>query len=381
MNAVTSATPPPFDARQRAAQLIDETPGGVFHLDGVRWGFDETGQYPDWKAHFSDAVVDTSRVKDVYVAIEPFKPEWLAAHSFLKFEFEPGAEVHNANGASDRALVVSMEAHLRQGQTFSLLGGLMRKFGAVYQVGTWSDVVQKTCRGMGHKIILNRLDLSQEQKQRLLRNTLHRAVADHSHEYYNTVTNSCLTNAMREIDMGLPWYKRISTWVVPGLLPNIAASLPRTADVILTAHRALTADAPVLIQPDKTLYPQDQATIGPVTRAAAFLSGNRAFVPLIRLASVAGAVAVGATLGVHPLGLAAMGLVGQFVGRVTAESIQRRSHTQLEPSEPYEAGAHQPQVLAAAQPPLHAEALPHAEPPLDAEAEQAVLSGSPHSTD
>ena len=321
-----------FDPRQGAARLLSET-DDLFHLDGVRWGFDECGSYDTWVGRFRDAVVDAKRVVNVWLAIEPFAPEWIAAHSFLVFEMAPEAPVRDSLGHTDGALVVSAEAHLRVGQSFSLVAGMRRAYPMMMQVGTWSDVVEKTCRGEGHKIIRHCLALTDAQKRDMLVSAIRRATSGKC-GYYNTLTNSCLTTAIREINAAVPRRERIWNWIIPGLVPNLAAALPRTAPIFLTARHALSATPCILTQPEESRFPGQQARLTAIGRAARGLSQSLLWRPGLRLGGLALGLAVAREGRMGRVGTTAVALFGQMVGRVVADVVKSQVNVRFEPSEP-----------------------------------------------
>jgi hypothetical protein len=320
-----------LDPRQTQARFVGQTPDGRVRLDGVRCGFDEVGDFNDWLPRFREASVDPRAVREVYLTIEPFAPEWLAAHAFLAFEFAPGQGVRSADGAGDEGLVVSVEARVPRGEEYDLLAGMMRRYRIVYQVGIWSDAVQKSCRGMGHKLIRHRLVLSPAQKEKLLRNTIRTATADHGGQFYNTVTNSCLTSAIKEINSALPWRHRVWAWIAPGI-PNLAAALPRTADIVLTARHALDGTPCILTQPELHRWPEQQARNNTLTKMAARLSVTRLWRPAVRLAGLAIGAALGGRTTARRVGFA---VLGQIAGRVVADLTRSRALTRFEPSEAY----------------------------------------------
>lgn len=323
-----------YDQRLTVARLLEERADHHFRLDGVRWGFDQRGAYDDWLPIVRETIVEASGVKDAYLTIEPFAPEWLAAHAFLSFDFEAGAEVRSSDGHVDGGLAVSVEARVPKGRSYGLVRGMMRAYGIVYQVSTWTDVVEKACLAQGHKLVRHRLVLDPAQKRTLLVNTLRCATADHTRAYYNTLTNSCLTSAIREIDSALPRSRRVRLWLMPGL-PNIAAALPRTADIVLTMRHALDDQPCILTQPVAAMYPTQQAVNNRVTRTAARLSTRPGWRPAMRGLGVVAGLGAGQALRLGMVGRVALALVGHTVGRVVADLTKSRATTRFEPSEPY----------------------------------------------
>jgi len=319
---------------QRPAENLGVTPDGRVKMGNVRWGFTEApGASPE--PVFQQATVDPTKVKDVYVVLEPFKPEWIAGHSFLMFDFKDGEGVRAQDGTTDSGLVVSVEARLREGQRFSLPEGMKKKFGLVYQLGSWKDVVQKSCRNAPHKLIRYRLKLDDGQKEQLLRNSLDASFKDRSAEFYNTVTDSCYSNVVHLLNGVLPREKRIHEWLLPGVLYNPAADLPLTASFVLGMKGVIDDSPPVLTQPDRRKFPDAQATdsfFKKAARAASELPGWHV------ASAMAGAVlgaAAGALVPPPGVGLLLGGLLGGSAANEASHWLERESHCRLEPAEKY----------------------------------------------
>ena len=215
--------PRPEDYRpdQRAAKLLSGAPGGpAATLSNVRWGFVEQGPKQAWKPVFQNTTVRTGQVKEVFVMMEPFKPEWLAAHGMLGFEFKKDRPLVGANGKRARGLVLSVEAHLEKNEPYNLIDGMKDKFEIVYQMSTMKDIYQKCLVKQGHKLIKHKLRLTQAQKDALLQNTLAAAVKDRSSETYHTTRNSCYQNVQRLINEVVPRRQRVRQWLVRVPLPG-----------------------------------------------------------------------------------------------------------------------------------------------------------------
>ncbi|MHB2016678.1 MAG: lipoprotein N-acyltransferase Lnb domain-containing protein [Candidatus Xenobia bacterium] len=129
---------------QRPARM--QRDGDAFLLESVRFGFIERGPHlEDWKPNFGTARIVPGQVAHVYVDVSPFSPpETVAGQAFLVFQFDS----HHPT-LDSRALVVSMEARLRQGQSFSLLGGSLGRFPILYQFGSWRDSCTRTAAARG----------------------------------------------------------------------------------------------------------------------------------------------------------------------------------------------------------------------------------------
>jgi hypothetical protein len=202
-----------YQPEQRPASLV-ATAADSLTLSNVRWGFGKGG-----RPRFEDTTIRPDQVKDVYLILEPFQPEWLAAHGALGFELDKGGVV-GADGKRSAGLVLSVEARLKKGQSYSLVEGFKDRFGIVYQVGTMTDFYQKTVARQGNRVIRYRLKLTAAQKQALLRNALAEAVQDRSGEHYHTTRNSCYQNVHRILNTVLPRDQRVRDWLVRVPLPG-----------------------------------------------------------------------------------------------------------------------------------------------------------------
>src|SRR5262249_29988629 len=143
---------------------------------------------------------DPSKLEKVYLAVEPFRLGLVAAHCMAVYQFSepiPGLD-------GDKRLVVSVEARLRDGQKYSALKGFGKNFGLIYQLCSFGDRCQKSCQHQDHHIILHELELTGEQQQRLLANSLQAALKDHSGELYHNSRNSCFTNQVDLLNTVLP---------------------------------------------------------------------------------------------------------------------------------------------------------------------------------
>jgi len=323
-----------FGPDQRQSKFVGRSVDGTVHLDDVRWGFVEGGG-SDAEGNtpiFLDAYVNPDDVRDVYMVIEPFEPEWLMAHAFLYFEM-PLRDCHDRH---DEGWVLSVEAHTLKGVRFDAIRGMGRKFPIIYQMGSWRDSIMRRCRILGHHLFCCKLALTPEQKRKLVSKALSEAVKDRHGEYFNTLSDSCFSNALRLLNEVLPSHQRVPEWIVPRVLHHLSASLPTYGDVELYG-RGLLADQPVhVVQPDRTRFPRKQKTRGPLWRVLRRLSEQSAMHPLMRLLGGAAGAVCGARVGRGPLawvGGVVGGYLGQNLGRTISNVVFVRSRVVLEPCE------------------------------------------------
>lgn len=324
-----------WNKEQMPAELIKTLPDGRVEISNVRWGFSEAAEKKDWEPSFQTVTVDPSQVKNVYLAVEPFKPEWIAGHTFLIFEFNNDEAMKTAGGQSDRGLVISVEARLKDGQEFNLVDGMKNKFKIVHQMGSWTDVVQKTCRREGHRILRYPLSLDDSQKEQLLRNGIERACTDRSNEFYHTTQNSCFSNLVHLVNTVLPKSEKIREWLIPSVLYNPAANLPTTSSFVFGAKHIIGDTPPVITEPDKQLFPDAEKKDTVFSRAVRTLSGK----PLWNAAVTMGGVLLGGAVGSMLLPPVIGTVIGAVIGGASAHEgahhLKRESHGRKESSEQF----------------------------------------------
>lgn len=331
--------PRPWDRTQQPAVLQRRNDDGSVVLGGVRWGFVEQGSDPktDWEPRFSPTTVDPSSIKDVYFGLEPFPG---AGHALMVFELD--RPITNAQGESDNRLVLSVEARKKEGEEWGALRGLGKNFGLVYQLGSFSDLVHKTCRRQGHRLELRKLNLSQQQKQELVNNALEEALADRTGEYYHTTRNSCYSGQLRLLNTVLEPEQQIPmrwNWAA-NLLYKPTAVTPVLSGAALKDKGLLVEGPGLLIQPDPGLHPDKQIDAGGLRGTLKSLSSQSWWTPTLRIAGgLAGALAGHQFGGVLPTLIG--GYLGQHVANVAAQEISVSTNVEMtEPTQFYPAHVH-----------------------------------------
>ena len=193
-------------------------------VGNVRWLYNQNPQEGafDW----ATAVIKPELVKEVYFVKKPFAPEWIAAHSLLAFTFEKGGLV-DANGNESTALVLTIEAFLREGQVYDLKAGLKDNFGIVWLLTSWEDYVTRTALVDKARLIPYAVkNLTHQQKADMIRESVRLAAVNREGEYYHTITNNCTNNLLIVINRVLPENRRIRMWTIPYLAYNVRATMP-----------------------------------------------------------------------------------------------------------------------------------------------------------
>ena len=238
----------PWSALQRAATDLGKTQDGLVHLDGVRWDIENN---PDGttieQGVFRDAYINPEKVTDVFLCIKPFteKPGNLPGHALLKFAFAPDAPVRDSQGNQDSALAVSVEVHFKQGQDYDPTGG-QEPQPILYQLGTWSDAIEKATVHDRNPLKVYKLKLSQEQKVALLNERLQASTQDHGQDMYHPVTNSCLSTLIDGVNKVVPSHQQIARTDSDGQ-PVPEATIPLWAPQSFRRYDLLAKPIPEVI--------------------------------------------------------------------------------------------------------------------------------------
>ena len=139
-------------------------------------------RYVDREYHVSEFVA-------AWYGISHFGANGLA-HVFLSFEFE-----------NQQYLTVSIEARLQKKHTdgYSPISGLLRAYNKMVVLATEQDVIGLRSHVRGERVHLYKLDVPDLYTIPLMLNFLREAqVLNREPEFYNTVTDNCMTGLLAE---------------------------------------------------------------------------------------------------------------------------------------------------------------------------------------
>jgi hypothetical protein len=174
---------------------------------------------------YRDETIRLDDVRGAWLVIAPFARVFRGlAHVFLSFELEEG-----------RFISISVEARRRRGQSYSVVGGLFRRFEVTYVVGTETDLLGGRAAG-GDRILLYPLKATPEQARSLFADMLAGAEARRRvPAFYNSLAHNCATVLREHVNRALP-----------ARLPfGVAVFLPGYADGVALAHGLLDTDLPI----------------------------------------------------------------------------------------------------------------------------------------
>lgn len=227
--------PPAYQPRRRQAQLLRNSAEAIV-MGNVRT---LTAEIPamdsfDW----TSMTMKPELIKNVYFIKKPFKPEIVAAHSFLVFTFEKGG-LRDADGKEPMALALSIEGRTRVGQGFSPLTGLRNKFGIIWSLSTWEEYAARTIHHEKGHLVPYPVLLDHAQKAALLREAMTLAAVDREGEFYNTIRNNCTNNLLILMNRVLPKERQLKMWTIPYMAYNVKATMPLMVIKNLQKHGLL----------------------------------------------------------------------------------------------------------------------------------------------
>lgn len=319
-----------FIPEYRDSQFLGMTDDRRVRMSNVRWGFVESENIDDWKPIFKNASLNYRSLKNIYLVVELFPPELIAGHSLSYFEFSDPDALLADDGSHTNGMVLSIEAKLRYGQTYSVVEGFKDSYNIVYQLGTWKDFVQRSTRRYGRKLVRYRLNLTLWQKLMFLKEGLTRAFLDHTGELYNSLNNSCLTDQIKILNTVTSGKQHINDWIIPDKVFSPAAAIPNGTGLLLYRHDLLD-DSPIIItQPDQKFYPDKQFEKSKLEKMFENVSERKWQV---------GMTVAGAALGfvIPPLGAGELlfGALGGYIGFKASKWLEREANYKTETSESY----------------------------------------------
>ena len=143
--------------------------------------------------------------KRTILQVEYFPPEFLAAHTQMRFDLKEGKKITligqnetNKNEVVDlNSLVISFEAvRTYLNPKYDLLKGLLNHFAMGARMFSLQTSYEKIVNKQGHKNDQVVIDFNSEELPRLFKYYIQRGNQNVNHdEMYNTLTNNCTTEA------------------------------------------------------------------------------------------------------------------------------------------------------------------------------------------
>lgn len=161
---------------------------------------------------YFDATFDPADIVDAWMYEQILDGErgWIA-HTFIVFEFD-------STYGDGRFLGLSVETRREKGETYSLVGGMLRAFEVTHIWATERDLVTRRVLFLDYPLTRYRLVLTPDQRARIF-TRFAEETADLAVEpaWYNTVTRNCTSSLVRYANESrpgaIPWDR---SWVLTG---------------------------------------------------------------------------------------------------------------------------------------------------------------------
>lgn len=143
----------------------------------------------DFDARYATRVYDLRKLDSVWYAVSRFSAVPGLAHSFLTFGF------------GDDYVAISVEARREKGEAYGPVRGLLREYELLYVIGAESDVIGLRTNIWKEGVSLYPIRTTPEKMRKAFLGMTRRAegLAERP-EFYNTLTNSCISNIVEHVD-------------------------------------------------------------------------------------------------------------------------------------------------------------------------------------
>jgi hypothetical protein len=175
--------------------------GDTVHIHNFRNArYTESG---DPLLRYEDRTYDLSKLS----SIDYFLSHWSGptiAHTLVSFGFDDG-----------QFLVLSVEARLQHGQSYSPLRGLCRSYELIYLLGDERDIISLRTNIRRERVYLYRVRMPRQEVRQLLVDYLARvSKLSERPEWYNSMMSNCTTNLFYHGRNRVPW------WLTPLIFLN-----------------------------------------------------------------------------------------------------------------------------------------------------------------
>lgn len=143
----------------------------------------------DFKLDYYDKKFDLGKIKSLDFVVQPFKKKPLIGHVFLSFGFENGSY-----------LSVSVESRRKRNKKYSLFWGFFRQYELIYILADEGDILRLRPLHQKDKVYVYPLNIKKEKIKKIFLDIIKRVNRiEGKPEFYNTLTNSCVTNIFKHI--------------------------------------------------------------------------------------------------------------------------------------------------------------------------------------
>lgn len=169
---------------------------------------------------YFDARFDPRDIVDLWMYEQILDERGLIAHTFIVFEFD-------STYGPARFLGISVETRRESGETYSLIGGMLRSFEVTHIWATERDLVARRVQYLDYPLRRYRLNLPEDSRARVF-TQFARETRDLASQpqWYNTVTRNCTSSLIQYANGSrpgaLPWHY---SWIFTGKVDEYLAEL------------------------------------------------------------------------------------------------------------------------------------------------------------
>ena len=138
-----------------------------------------------FSVNYYDQSYQLDKLESLWFILSPFADQWRGpAHSFLSFGFSDSLYI-----------AVSVEARKEVGESYSIIGGIFKKFELVYVIGDERDLIELRTIIWDDDVLVYPIRTSRENIKKLFIDVLNRAKKLQTEpEFYNTIWSNCTSN-------------------------------------------------------------------------------------------------------------------------------------------------------------------------------------------
>ncbi len=175
-----------------------------FSIQNVRdFQYDSTEHY---LRTFTTVEFDLDQVQTVDFVLSQFADWRGMAHAFVTFGIQSPTP---RNPDNMTYIAISVEIRKEIDETYSPFWGLLKQYELAYVIATETDVIELRTTHRNEPVFLYPMDVTPQHAQALMTSMLNQAHRlETEPEFYNTVTNSCMSNLAKHVNT-----------VKPGLIP------------------------------------------------------------------------------------------------------------------------------------------------------------------
>jgi len=177
----------------------------------------------DYDARYATRVYDLRKLDSVWYAVSRFGAVPGMAHAFLTFGF------------GDDYVAISVEARREHGESYGPIRGMLREYELLYVIGAESDVIGLRTNIWKESVSLYPIRTSRDKMRAAFLGMTGRAESLAVRpEFYNTLTNSCISNIVRHVNE-----------VSPDRIPfRLRTVLPGFSDRLAYEEKLIDTDLP-----------------------------------------------------------------------------------------------------------------------------------------